>query len=73
MLLGEGSFHQVHGGVATNTPWASHPFDTFHAEYRAIRGCAYESPTRQACYLGELPYQALPFLAHSVAAAIANH
>jgi hypothetical protein len=73
MLLGEGSFHQVHGGVATNAPWASHPFDAFHAEYRAIRGGDYESPTRQACYLGELPEQALPFLAHSIAAAAAAY
>jgi len=73
MLLGEGTFHQVHGGTATNAPWSSHPFEAFHAEYRSIRGEPYESPTRPACYLGELPRQALPFLAHSVAAAGANY
>lgn len=73
MLLGEGTFHQVHGGVATNAPWERHPFPIFHDEYRAIRGTDYASPARPACYLGELPEQALPFLAHSVAAATAAH
>ena len=68
MLLGEGTFHQVHGGVATNTPWARHPFAAFDTEYRSIRGAAFTPPTRAAVQLGGLPAQALPFLAHSLAA-----
>ncbi len=35
-LLGEGTFHQVHGGVATNLP--DPPFDQYLKEYKQIRG-----------------------------------
>lgn len=38
MLLGEGTFHQFHGGVATNVPREEHPFQKFETEYFSIRG-----------------------------------
>ena len=69
MLLGEGTFHQVHGGVATNVPPERHPWREFHAEYVAIRGADFAAPTRAAVYVGRCTSQALPFLARSVAAA----
>lgn len=69
MLLGEGTFHQVHGGVATNVPPERHPWRAFHDEYVAIRGTAFAAPSRDAVYVGRCPPQALPFLARSVAAA----
>ena len=69
MLLGEGTFHQVHGGVATNVPPERHPWREFHAEYVAIRGVDFAAPTRAAVYVGRCTSQALPFLARSVAAA----
>jgi hypothetical protein len=53
MLLGEATFHQVHGGIATNNPEA--PQALFHDEYRQIRGCAYARPTRRPLYFGSLP------------------
>jgi len=68
-LLGEGTFHQFHGGVATNVPWSRHPAAAFDAEYRAIRGGPFVPPSRESVYVGEVPPQALPALAHSVAAA----
>jgi hypothetical protein len=43
LLLGEASFHQFHGGVATNGEFAT--IDEFFAEYRQIRGREFESPT----------------------------
>jgi len=43
LLFGEATFHQVHGGVATNAPTS--PWDDFHAEYMAIRGHPYAAPT----------------------------
>jgi len=52
MLLGEATFHQVHGGIATNL---NSPFDLFHEEYRRLRGRPYERPTRQPLYFGTLP------------------
>ena len=41
MALGEGTFHQVHGGVATNGEGAT---PEMYAEYRRIRGCDFTVP-----------------------------
>ncbi len=38
MLLGEATFHQFHGGVATNVPIAEHPFKEMMKEYEVIKG-----------------------------------
>ena len=62
MLLGEGSFHQFHGGVATNVPMQAHPWSDFHDEYRSIRGCDYQTPKFKPFYLGGLPSEARIFL-----------
>lgn len=69
LLMGEGTFHQVHGGVSTNVPLAAHPFAAFAAEYRSIRGGDFVPPAREAVHLGGLPSQAARFLAHSIAVA----
>jgi hypothetical protein len=53
MLLGEATFHQVHGGVATNN--LNRPVELFHEEYRRLRGRSYERPARQPLYYGTLP------------------
>ena len=71
ILLGEGTFHQYHGGVATNVPLAEHPGLKFQDEYVAIRGREFAPPAAMAAYLGHLPRQALPFLAVSVEQALA--
>lgn len=65
VLLGEGSFHQLHGGVSTNAPAGEGPWERFQAEYEAIRGDAYRKPRIEALYLGSLPEATLPFLRHS--------
>jgi hypothetical protein len=58
-LLGEATFHQLHGGVATNVPLPQHPWDSFAAEYEAIRGQPYEPPAgRGPVYLGTIPEEA---------------
>jgi osmoprotectant transport system permease protein len=51
-LLGEGTFHQFHGGVATNVPAASHPFPIFHEEYVRLRGEPFAPPTALPVILG---------------------
>ena len=52
-LLGEGTFHQVHGGVATN---AVQGIDhLFAAEYAKIRGKAYQAPDYDSRYFGAVP------------------
>jgi Methyltransferase domain/Glycosyl transferase family 2 len=53
MLLGEATFHQVHGGVATNNTNAPH--ELFAQEYSKIRGRPYERPRIEVLYFGGLP------------------
>ena len=65
ILLGEGTFHQFHGGVATNVPWKDHPKGTFNIEYQAIRGKTFAVEEKAATYLGSVPPQALGFLEFS--------
>lgn len=52
MLLGEGTFHQFHGGAATNSlvdTWSE-----FHEEYIEIRGEEYCVPNRTPLQLGNI-------------------
>ena len=62
MLLGEGSFHQVHGGVASNAPWSNHPWNEFNAEYMHIRGKPFQRRARRPFFLGTLPQEALHWI-----------
>ena len=62
VLLGEGSFHQFHGGVATNVLLEEHPWDLFDAEYQLIRGAPFKSTECQPIYFGELSPEARRFL-----------
>jgi glycosyltransferase involved in cell wall biosynthesis len=50
LLLGEGTFHQFHDGIATNA--LVHPWQAFHAEYIAIRGHGFRGPTRCPLLVG---------------------
>jgi len=63
-LLGEGTFHQVHGGVATNA--TVHPWDTFHDEYVAIRGYPFAKPDVVPLFLGFVDRHVIPSIALSV-------
>jgi hypothetical protein len=65
VLLGEGSFHQVHGGVATNAPPDAHPWGAFHEEYVRIRGTAFERVRRRPILIGAIPDVALPIASAS--------
>jgi hypothetical protein len=59
-LLGEASFHQMHGGVATNAPAHEHPWRSFAVEYERIRGEPYRPPLDvRPLYFGRLPQEAL--------------
>ena len=63
MLLGEGVFHQFHGGVATNVPMADHPIQDFKNEYERIRRAPYEPfVPEKVHYLGTFPPTARRFL-----------
>jgi hypothetical protein len=59
VLLGEGSFHQHHGGASTSPgapggAWAEH--------YQRLRGRPYQHPQVQPTYFGRLPAPALRWL-----------
>lgn len=63
LLLGEGTFHQIHGGVATNRPPEElHAnWQKWEPEYAAITGrpFAVGKPAAPPTYLGTLPQAAL--------------
>lgn len=54
-LLGEATFHQFHGGAATNVPPDQHPGPIMAKEYRAIRGRDFQPVYREPLYWGECP------------------
>jgi Glycosyl transferase family 2 len=59
VLLGEGTFHQIHGGASTSGRYTRAEAG---AEYEALRGRAYAPPQNAPTYLGGIPEQALPHL-----------
>ena len=54
LLLGEATFHQIHGGVATNVPMQKHPFAQMEEEYISIRGERYAPYEREPLYYGRM-------------------
>jgi len=60
LLLGEATFHQVHGGVATNAKQS--PWEAFHDEYVAIRGRPFAPPTLMPTLFGRPHAKILPSL-----------
>lgn len=66
-LLGEGTFHQYHGGAATSRRFG---WDEMHAQYEAIRGERYRPPTDDPLYVGHVHPAVLPFVEHSARLAL---
>jgi predicted glycosyltransferase involved in capsule biosynthesis len=63
MLIGEATFHQFHGGVATNVSLDDHPWNDFNAEYRTIHGEDYrwnESDIFSPILFGHIPTELRP-------------
>ena len=55
LLVGEGTFHQYHGGAATGqAATVTSPNEAFDREYQQIRGEVYRVPTYACELLGEL-------------------
>ena len=63
VLLGQGTFHQLHGGAATSRRLG---WDEMHAEYERIRGESYCPPANTPMYLGGIHPSALRHLEQSV-------
>lgn len=70
VMLGEGTFHQVHGGAATSGLVSR---DAMRAEYEVLRGEPHRPPSVDAIYVGSVPREALPHIERSAALARARH
>ncbi len=77
ILLGEATFHQLHGGVATNIPAAElgRNWALWSGQYEAIRGRPYEvpNPERPPTFLGTLPRSALARFVRSALYPLSHH
>jgi hypothetical protein len=62
-MLGEGTFHQYHGGAATSRRFT---WDDMHAQYVDLRGRPYRPPDDEPLYVGTVPDQTLGHLERSV-------
>jgi glycosyltransferase involved in cell wall biosynthesis len=62
VLLGEGSFHQIHGGAATNAADPANVQQDFRSEYERLRGHPYALPEVDPLYLGRLAPSAMRWL-----------
>ncbi len=63
VLAGEGSFHQLHGGVTTSESGRREQIlQRQQEEYLAIRGQPYHSPTLEPLLLGQFKWPATRFL-----------
>jgi hypothetical protein len=72
LLLGEGTFHQIHGGISTNVPAdeLATSLKQWGRQYEAIRGRPWEPPRpgNKPTYLGTLPRTALAHFVHTTLA-----
>jgi hypothetical protein len=69
ILLGEATFHQIHGGIATNHNFRSlrQSLAEWDKQYQTIRQRPWRAPTpRNRTYIGALPQSVLPHLARSI-------
>jgi hypothetical protein len=74
MLLGEGTFHQLHGGVMTGATEAEcqQQLATWTAQYTAIRNAPLTIPQKEPHYIGHAPAAALRSILASAEAAMAR-
>ncbi|HQQ62908.1 MAG TPA: glycosyltransferase family A protein [Pseudomonadales bacterium] len=73
-LIGEGSFHQFHGGITTGTK-GKERLDIMQShfnQYAALRGGAYRPPLKRAIFLGAMPDCAMKFARHSSSVIMKN-
>lgn len=64
VMLGEGTFHQVHGGVATNSTVPDKHLE-YHEEYVRLRGRDFVFPRPETIYLGQAPLPAMRVIEQS--------
>jgi Glycosyl transferase family 2 len=77
LLLGEGTFHQLHGGIATNVSpeQITDSFLKWDDQYERLRGRRYQTrnPEKPPMYVGVLPRPALVHFVRASIAPISGH
>ena len=60
MLIGEGSFHQIHGGTTTNIApdRQAQIVETYKQQYREIRGAELTAVSKELFFFGHMPTEA---------------
>jgi len=68
VILGEGNFHQIHGGAATNVSESQHQmlWQKWEEQYFNIRKKRYVVPSKRPEYIGHIPPQAFPWMLFSM-------
>src|ERR1700689_3396410 len=69
VLLGEATFHQLHGGIATNQSYRNlaQSLRKWEEQYQAIRQRPWRAPSsRNRTYIGTLPQSVLQHLARAI-------
>lgn len=74
ILLGEGTFHQLHGGVSTNVTEEEnlHRWCEFEKEYIEIRHASFLSPDKVPEFIGHIPDETIRFIKMSANQAISR-
>jgi glycosyltransferase involved in cell wall biosynthesis len=67
VLLGEGTFHQIHGGASTSRRVTREQAD---ADYERVVGRPFAPPALSPLYVGSVPDAALPHMERSIAWAL---
>jgi hypothetical protein len=67
VLLGEGTFHQIHGGAATSGRWT---MASMRTDYERVKGFPYRVPRKEPYYFGRVPSAALGHLVDSANKAV---
>jgi hypothetical protein len=72
ILIGEGSFHQFHGGITTGTQGEARvkSMEDHFNQYASLRGGPYRSPTKRPVYLGSVADSSIKFLHHGTTQAL---
>ena len=70
IVLGEGSFHQYHGGVTTmQRDDLDELLQEFQDEYKTINGEYYQAARKEPTFIGSVSHSALSFFDHSLTGA----
>lgn len=72
-LVGEGCFHQLHGGVTTDKRQQGHSFEELNEEYRRLRGDGFSAPVMQPMLHGKLSPAHAPALLNACAKILETH